>query len=87
MDIIIRTEHRKNGVRTIVKAENGNMYAVDTAYTYDAGPETMVFNYNKNTDSITNWADLYVRHYDTMGEAYVGHEEISRSVSRFIATA
>lgn len=72
-------------IRSIVKASNGRYYCVDTADTFDRGPETMVFRYNKDYEVVTDWNDLYVRNYPDMEDAYDGHSEISSNLEKYIA--
>lgn len=80
--MIINTMHRENGTRTVVVADSGSYYAVDTADTFDEGPETMVFRCRKN-GAVYSFRDLYVRRYADMESAMAGHEEIARNIEKY----
>ena len=59
-----------------------NQYMVSTTDTFDAGLETMVFECRNF--KVTNWFDLYVRHYDTYQEAIDGHHDIVENLEKYL---
>ena len=85
MDIIIRDMRRDGGIASIVKARNGMYYCVDTADTFDMGPETMVFRYVMSQNRVKGWDNpLITRHYKCMDDALKGHAEIAYNLSEYI---
>lgn len=86
MSTVIRTmEEKPRWMRSIVKTDDGNYYCVDTANTFDFGPETMVFPYNEQFGYVTDWKELYTRRYSDMTIAGLGHMDISKNVEECIA--
>ena len=82
-----RVEHeetREDGIRSIVYTNDGKWYCVDTADTFDCGPETMVFPFNARTQSCTSARELYVEHYHSMEEGYEKHREIAAALEQFL---
>lgn len=61
---------------------DGQEYLVSTTDTFDMGLETMVFE--SRNQAITNWFDLYVRHYDTVEEATEGHKDIVENLKLYL---
>ena len=73
-------EKRKDGIKSIVATGDGKTYCVDTADTFDCGPETMVFPFNARTQCCTSARELYVEHYHSMNEGYARHGEIVKAL-------
>lgn len=48
-------------------------YMVSTLDTFDVGLETMVFE-SENYE-VSNWKELYYKHYETEEDAIAGHKE------------
>lgn len=82
---ILSVIKRENGIRTIVQTEDGKGYCVDTARTWDHGPETMVFRYDIRAGQVKGWHDLYMRRYATMEEAYKGHDEVAEGLDTLLS--
>ena len=61
---------------------NEQEYYVSTVYTFDNGLETMIFE--SEDKFVTNWFEIYVRHYDTAKEAVEGHEEIVKNIEKYV---
>lgn len=87
MSTVIRTTEGKcpRWMRSIVRADDGNHYCVDTTRTFDYGPETMVFPYDIKQDCVTDWKELYTRRYSDMTIAGLGHMDISKNVEECMA--
>ena len=83
MNKILEEERREDEIRTVVMPSNGKVYAVDTADTWDAGPESMVFPYNLRMHSFKS-KELYARRYNSMPDAYKGHTEICDNLDKYI---
>ncbi len=61
-------------MRTHIQTANGQYVAVDTANTFDAGWETMVFR--SNGKEIVSFKDLDCMRYDSRQEAMKGHSDM-----------
>lgn len=61
---------------------DGQQYMISTTDTFDAGLETMVFE--SRDFKITNWFDLYARHYSTWQEAIDGHQDIIENLEKYL---
>lgn len=72
------------GTRSIVIANSGRWYCVDTANTWDAGPETMVFRYNRKSKNVTNWQGLFTMRFADMETANEQHKYISEDLEVFV---
>lgn len=57
-------------------------YLVSTAFTFDRGWETMVFESNNGT--VESWKDLYVQWYDSADEAMTGHVDVVKNLERYL---
>ena len=78
MSRIITEEMRASGIRSIVIAGNGKEYCVDTADTFDAGFETMVFPFRNG--AIKPEKALYARRYSDMDSALSGHNAAVQNI-------
>lgn len=76
---------RPGSVSSIVKTVNGRYYYVDTSWTFDHGPETMVFEYDIRHKNVKNWSELYCRLYDNMDDAYKTHFQIITDLENYIS--
>ena len=56
----------------VIKTKAGIHVYIDTAYTFDAGWETMVFECDEN-GMVSDWLDLDVKHYGCEEMAGLGH--------------
>ena len=61
---------------------NEQEYYVSTVYTFDNGLETMIFECEDKF--VTNWFEVYVRHYETTKEAVEGHDEIVKNIEKYV---
>lgn len=70
----------------IVEAENGKLYYVDSADTFDRGPETMVFYVEEQPDGkfSVNWMDLYAELHYNMTEAAIRHMDIINNLEKYL---
>ena len=88
MSKVIESIERQQGgckaVGTVVLHGNGKYFLVDTANTPDHGPETMVFSYDKKTETVTKWSDLYAEWYGSMNDALLKHEEIIANLEKYL---
>jgi hypothetical protein len=57
-------------------------YLVSTAFTFDRGWETMVFESNNGV--VENWEDLYVQWYDSAVEAMSGHAFVVKKLKELL---
>lgn len=71
---VLRDVSNSDHKRTCVRLSNGRIYCIDTADTFDYGPETMVFNCDTITGEVEYVNELYVAHYQSMEDAFDGHE-------------
>lgn len=69
---------------TIVLTDDGETYYVDSADTYDAEYETMVFPWNNRRDEVDDWNELYVEHYKTEKDMEKGHERICSNLEKYL---
>lgn len=72
---ILSEASNRDHKRTYVRLSDGKAYCIDTADTFDCGPETMVFRYDPKNDKVDYRRGLYVAHYQTMEDAFKGHDE------------
>ena len=65
----------------------GNVYYyVDTAYTFDAVWETMVFLYDEKEKAVADWTDRYVERYSTEKNALKRHDEICNNLEKYLSS-
>lgn len=83
MSEIIKQEARDDGFRSYVKTEDGKTYVVDSADTFDVGPETMIFSCHPVTHVI-NWSGLFKRWYRSMEDAYGEHDMIASNIEAYV---
>ena len=81
---IVEIPKISSGKRSIVRAENGKYYYVDTTLTFDHGWETMVFPYDNDNHCVSDWGDLYCKVYETEDEALSMHKYISNHIGIFV---
>lgn len=84
LDEKIRNNSWNDGIATYVETENGEVFLVDTADTFDRGPETMVFPADKATLSVTDWGELYADWYENMDDAMSVHHTICENLENYI---
>lgn len=68
----------------IVQTDDGVQYYVDSADTYDAGYETMVFLYDEEDDDVFDWGELFVERYRKYERMEKRHMEICKNLERFL---
>ncbi len=73
-----------NYVAHVVRTNDGKYYYVDTADTFDIGPETMVFRFDEKKDVVASFTELYAERYATMEEAYAKHEQIIDNLESYL---
>lgn len=78
--IIKKCEDRK--LANVVECD-GEFYYVDSAYTFDAGYETMVFPCDER-GKVSDWGDLYARWYASEIEMEAGHNDICLKLESLI---
>lgn len=83
MSYVAEDIKRENGKRSVVKAENGKTYCVDTCETYDHGWETMIFRCDEK-GHVSDWNDLYCKVYETEDQALSNHAYIAKNISVFV---
>jgi hypothetical protein len=87
MSKIVREYPSKNfrAVKTtIVQADNGQLYYVDTAYTYDHGLETMAFLWSEKDDKVVNWSEVAADRYSCLSDALAGHSEMCEHLEEYM---
>ena len=57
-------------------------YLVSTAFTFDRGWETMVFESNNGV--VESWEDLYSQWYDSADEAMSGHAFVVKNLKELL---
>ena len=85
MGMVLKEDKMKGGIRTIVRTKNGATYCVDTADTFDLGPETMIFPYSLEKQEVTDWGELGVWRYADMDTAYRTHESIIQNLDDYLS--
>ena len=73
--------HRELG--HIAQTEDGKLFYVDSAITFDNGFETMVFPCDKD-GQVTSWFELYVEHYKSEEEMEQRHKYICRNLEEVL---
>lgn len=73
--------HRELG--DIVRTEDGTFFYVDSAETFDAGFETMVFPCDED-GQVTSWRERYVEHYESEKEMEQRHIYICRNLEEVL---
>ena len=58
------------------------VYLVSTAFTFDRGWETMVFESNNGV--VESWKDLYAQWYDSTVEAMSGHAFVVKNLKELL---
>lgn len=82
-DMVLQIINREDGVRSYAESNDGTLYCVDTANTFDSGPETMIFRCNKN--GTVKWRDsVYTERHDNMEDAFSRHRIIAEDVSDYV---
>lgn len=76
--------HEAQQMTALVRHRNGKVYYVDTQYTFDCGPETMVFLYDWKKDRVQNWKALYKENYRDMKMALSRHTEIIGNLEKYV---
>ena len=78
---IIRQEYDRD-LAHIIQTDNGSYYYVDSANTFDAGYETMVFDYDMKNDEVASWSDRFCLHYATFDQMCKGHFAICENFEK-----
>lgn len=84
MSYIVENVERANGKRSLVRAENGKWYCVDTCLTFDHGWETMVFPYDADKGKVKNWNDLCCKIYESEDQALSTHAHIAKNIGIYV---
>lgn len=69
---------------TVVETTDGKQYLVSSADTFDAGFETMVFEWSKTHDTVESWSELFCTHYATYDEMRQVHEIICKNLEEVL---
>lgn len=60
-------------------------YLVSTAFTFDRGWETMVFETKNGAIESWGWEDLYAQWYDSADEAMIGHAFVVKNLKELLS--
>lgn len=74
MSKIIR-EIEDRGLCHIIES-NGQMYYVDSCFTFDHGLETMVFPWDEENEEVESWSEVYGEWHDSYDEMRKRHRFI-----------
>lgn len=74
MSKVINACHERD-LAHIVRTKDGKYYYVDSADTFDAGYETMVFPADEKGE-VTDWGDLYCERYSSYADMKERHNYI-----------
>lgn len=84
MSEIIRHSEAYRRLSHICKTDTGYYFYVDSNETVDCSFETMVFTYDEKNKEVSDWMDLYCRHYDTYNDMKTGHYEICQTLETLL---
>lgn len=64
---------------------NGAIYYVDSAYTFDEGYETMIFEVKGKTEmAFVDWSGIYTEHYQDEETMRIKHKYIIENIGEFV---